>query len=177
VTSSAPHFGVWVSPTVACGTVVPFTVTVTTAQGTYVRTFSLTVGSGSPGCSQTVCSAAIPVEDGLAPGQLQLTKGVLTAVNLTFAPSCHATDNTVYWGSASGHMTGISWTQSACAFGPGGSATVSPGTPAPGGLFYFVVVPSNGASEGSYGRNSSGTERPQGSGTCHFPQLLGGTCP
>jgi hypothetical protein len=177
VTSSAPHFGVWVAPGVACGTIVPFTVTVTTAEGTYIRTFSLTVGSGSPGCTQTACTAAIAVEDGLAPGLLQLARGAGSAVDLTFAPSCHQNDHTVYWGSATGLMTGVSWTQSACGSGPGGAATVNPGTPAPGGLFYFVVVPSNGTNEGSYGRDSSGTERPQGSGSCHRPQLLGGTCP
>jgi len=54
---------------------------------------------------------------------------------------------------------------------------VDPGTPPPDGLFYFVAVPENGVSEGSYGRNSSGTERPVGSGACHLAQQLGGSCP
>lgn len=177
VSSVAPHFGLWVAPTVPCGTVVPFTATITTAQGTYVRPFTLTVGAGSPGCSQAVCTAALPVEDGTAPGLLQVTSGAGGTVNLTFAPSCHAIDSIVYWGTASGHMTGTAWSQSVCGFGPGGGATVSPGTPAPGGLFYFVAVPINGANEGSYGRNSSGAERPVGAGPCHLPQMLGGTCP
>ena len=146
-------------------------------QGTFVRSFSLQVGPGAPGCTQSVCASALAVEDGLAPGLLRLTRGASEAVNLSFSLSCHAIDSTIYWGQASGHMTGASWTQSACGSGASGSVSVNPGALPPGGLFYFVAVPVNGVSEGSYGRDSSGAERPVGSGACHLPQQLGGICP
>jgi hypothetical protein len=35
---------------------------------------------------------------------------------------------------------------------------------------YYLVVPTDGAQEGSYGRNSIGDERPQGGGACHDQQ-------
>ena len=40
---------------------------------------------------------------------------------------------------------------------------------------FFLVVPSNGAREGSYGQTSSGAERPVGVGAC-FPQQIETTC-
>ncbi len=40
---------------------------------------------------------------------------------------------------------------------------------------YFLVVPSDGLMDGSYGRNSKSVERPTSSGAC-LPQALG-TCP
>lgn len=40
---------------------------------------------------------------------------------------------------------------------------------------YYLVVPTNGSLEGSYGRNSSGIERPQGGGACHAQPPL--SCP
>ncbi|MDX1389063.1 MAG: hypothetical protein R3344_07730, partial [Acidobacteriota bacterium] len=46
--------------------------------------------------------------------------------------------------------------------------------PAPSGNAYYLVVPSNGLYEGSYGRTGSGAERPQGTGAC-LPQAIG-TC-
>ena len=179
VTSAAPHFGIWVSPAVACGTVLSLTAQITTAQGSFTRSIPLTVGSGGAGCAQNVCGGALPVEDGTAPGLLQATKGPGTNVVFTFAPSCHASDSTIYWGIVSNHMTGVSWSKAVCGFGPGGAATVDPGTPAAGTLFYFVAVPSNGVKEGSFGRDSSGAERPEsiGQGPCDLPQQLGGTCP
>jgi hypothetical protein len=175
VSTSSPHLGIWVAPTVACGTVMPFTLQVSSAQGSFNRDFSLTVGSGST-CSQVVCSAALPVED----TQLTIGKtGSGDPLQLAFGPSCHTIDSTVYWGTATGTMAGVAWTSAACGFGPGGTASVSPGTPPPGSFFYFVVVPSNGVKQGSYGRSSANVERPAavGLGTCNLPQQLGGTCP
>ncbi|HEX5043604.1 MAG TPA: S8 family serine peptidase [Candidatus Polarisedimenticolaceae bacterium] len=174
--SVGPHFGVWVSPAVACGTQLPFTLALTAAQGTFSRTFGLTVGRGAPLCSQVVCGGALPLED----------RNVLVAktaggdpLQLTFDPSCHASDATVYWGHAAGSMTGLAWTGAACGSGPSGSALFSPGTPAPGSLHYFVVVPTNGVKEGSYGKDSTGNERTRASGlgACNLPQQLGGVCP
>jgi hypothetical protein len=174
--STGPHFGIWVSPTVPCGTQIPFTLELTSAQGTFTRTFGLTVGTGSPLCNQVLCGGALPVEDtGVVVGK---TAGG-DPLQLTFDPSCHATDATVYWGQATGAMTGLAWTGAACGSGPSGTASFSPGTPPPGSLVYFVVVPTNGDAEGSYGKNSGGSERPgaTGLGICNLHQELGGTCP
>ena len=42
------------------------------------------------------------------------------------------------------------------------SATITPA----GDLQYYLVVPSNGAEEGSYGPDSQGVERGQGANSC-----------
>ena len=42
-------------------------------------------------------------------------------------------------------------------------------TPMSGGT-YYLVVPTNGAIEGSHGRTSAGVERPPGAGIC-LPQV------
>ena len=42
----------------------------------------------------------------------------------------------------------------------------------PPGNYYYLVVPHNGTWEGSYGTNSAGAQRPQGSGGSCFPQTL-----
>jgi hypothetical protein len=178
--SQAPHFGVWVPPTVPCNTTLPLTLQLDSAQGSVTRTLDLTVGPMSVPCSALVCNGAVPIENGTGSGMLRLAKtGSGDPVLLTFGLSCHTADTTVYWGQSLGAMTGIAWTQAACGFGPNGSASVSPGVPPPGGLYYFVVVPTNGVKQGSYGRSSAGIERPSApSGlACGLPQQLGATCP
>jgi len=105
--------------------------------------------------------------------------GPAGALQLSFGLSCHAVDSTIYWGLASGSMSGVVWTNAACGFGAQGSAAFDPGAPPPGGVYYFVVVPSNGVTQGSYGRSSAGAERPAatGLGACNLSRTLGGTCP
>jgi len=177
--SVAPHFGVWVAPTVACGTVIPFSLGVTSAQGSFARSFSVTVGTPGLPCTQVTCGSALPVEDGTASAPLLATPGSGTSVHITFGLSCHAVDSTVYWGSIGSSGAGLNWSSAACGFGAQGSATFDPGTPATNTVFAFVVVPSNGVTQGSYGQRSSGAERSPavGLGVCNQPQTLGGTCP
>ena len=179
VASIAPHFAVWVAPTVACGTVIPFTLNLSTAQGGFSRPFSITVGTPGAPCTEIACSGALPVEDGAPPAPLLVTRGPGTSLLLGFGLSCHAVDSTVYWGQASAPGAGLTWTNAACGFGPQGSASFDPGTPPVGSVIYFVAVPSNGVSQGSYGRNSAGAERAPatGLGSCNLPQTLGGSCP
>jgi hypothetical protein len=43
------------------------------------------------------------------------------------------------------------------------------------GNSYYLVVPTNGTREGSYGTNSAGVERPPGSPACLTQQV--GNCP
>jgi hypothetical protein len=52
------------------------------------------------------------------------------------------------------------WSSSTCGLGVTGSATFDPGAVAPRELLYFVAVGTDGVSYGSFGRNSSGAERP-----------------
>jgi hypothetical protein len=177
--SVVPHFGIWVAPTVACGTVIPFSLGVTSAQGTFARNFSVTVGTPGLPCTQIACASALPVEDGVSPAPLLASPGSGTSVHLTFGLSCHAVDSTVYWGSIAASGAGLHWANAACGFGAQGSATFDPGTPPTNTVYAFVVVPSNGVTQGSYGRTSAGIERSpvSGLGACNLPQTLGGTCP
>ena len=51
------------------------------------------------------------------------------------------------------------------------SATFAPGP----GSHYYLIVPTNGPSEGSYGVNSASTERPASTAPCTVQVL--GSCP
>lgn len=75
-------------------------------------------------------------------------------------------------------MTGITWTGQQCAIGNTGSYNLDTGTLNQNELMYMVVVGNNGTVEGSYGKNSSGVERPEATGLpfCDFPQDLTGSC-
>jgi len=89
---------------------------------------------------------------------------------LNWSESCLSTDSdyVVYEGSL-GSFT----SHSAVTCGTGGSTTWTL-TPATGSRYYLVSA-SDGVSEGSHGRDSSGAERPPGAATC-FPLNVGG-CP
>jgi N-acetylneuraminic acid mutarotase len=107
------------------------------------------------------------------------TKGTGTSVNVNYIPGCNATGETVYWGSAIGRIpSALQWTNQACSRGNSGLATFDPGTPGPGQFFYCVVVANNGSQEGSYGKSSSGQERPQATGLsgCSYTLDLTGAC-
>jgi hypothetical protein len=91
-------------------------------------------------------------------------------LKLTWGPSCRPTDTDyeVYEGSL-GAFT--SHSAKLCTTGGATSATFTPA----GGLRYYLVVPTDGSSEGSYGIASNGVERPRGATTCR-PQYFT-TCP
>jgi len=118
-----------------------------------------------------------------APGEVSATgpmtarRGTGTSVLVDYAPACAATDHVVYWGT--GPIAGaLAWTRSACGRGTDGTTSFDPGNPAPGGFTYFVIVGQDAAHEGSYGRSSSGVERPEaiGVGTCDRPRAIGVSC-
>ena len=94
-------------------------------------------------------------------------------VTVAYDAACGATDHTVFYGNLSDLPAGA-YGGSSCGHGTGGSATFSPG---PGDVFWIVVA-SDGAVEGSYGRGSDGLERPESDATsgCDHPQDLGATC-
>jgi hypothetical protein len=123
--------------------------------------FSIVPGSPAPG------------EAG-ATGPMTARRGAGTSVLVDYTPACAATDHVVYWGA--GPLTGgLRWTASACGRGTDGNTSFDPGTPPPGELVYFVIVGQDASSEGSYGKSSSGTERPEaiGVGACDRPRTSG----
>jgi Mg-chelatase subunit ChlD len=99
-----------------------------------------------------------------ATGQLQVD----------YTPACAASNHTIYYGPLQ-QVAGYGYSGAACALGTSGSASFAPGALASA---FFLVVGENGLDEGSYGRRSSGTERPEDLGTqvCDRPQSLGASC-
>jgi len=109
---------------------------------------------------------------------MTLAKAAGSSVTFTYTPAGCATDHALYWGLGAAPLSGLAFTHGQCGLGMSGQATVDPGDPDAGSLFYFVIVGNNGAVEGSYGKNSSGSERPESSGVagCNIPQDVGSTC-
>ena len=86
-------------------------------------------------------------------------------VQLTWGSSCSADgDYEVYEGTL-GNFT--SHAPRLCTTAGSTTVTLTPGSD----NTYYLVVPRNSVLEGSYGKTSSGTERPQGSNACH-PQVV-----
>jgi hypothetical protein len=83
------------------------------------------------------------------------------------------TNNTIYYGALA-NVGSYGYSGSICSLGTSGTTTFSLGT----GDWFWVIVSTNGIKEGSYGKNSSGTERPEavGVGSCDLPQSLTDTC-
>ncbi len=92
-------------------------------------------------------------------------------LDVAYTPGCDATDHTIYVGDLAG-VSSYAWTGAACGVGASGTATFDPGA----GSVFFVVVGTDGAAEGSYGRDGDGVERPEDVGTpgCDLPQDLAG---
>ena len=140
--------------------------------------FSLYLADGSwPAYAQlrdfSFVPAAGSVPDG-SDGSTSLTVN-LAAGNLTLSwgSSCTTsdTDYEVYEGSLTPHFT-YTHTRKLCTTGGLTTATFA----APSGSAYYLAVPRNAVSEGSYGSSSSGAERPQGQSTC-VPQVVAPACP
>lgn len=88
---------------------------------------------------------------------------------LGWDPSCRAgdTDYAVYEGSLGSFSTHVDRT---CSTGGATTWTLAPSA----GNTYYLVVPTNGTREGSYGLDSSGAERGQGTAACVTQQVA---CP
>jgi YVTN family beta-propeller protein len=142
-------------------------ITVITPGGTYTSAANFVVSSN------VAPTEASPI------GQPAIwTKSTGSAVHVNYTSGCNATDDTIYWGASSGSISSLSWVGQACHLGTNGAATFDPGTPSGGSFMYFVIVANDGTKEGSYGKNSSGQERPAASalGGCTYTQDLSGTC-
>jgi hypothetical protein len=140
------------------------------------RTVSLLAPIVDAKTGMCISNAAVPKE-AAAGGNARAARAATGAgVSLTYAPACGATSHTVYAGDlATLRTSGPAWTQRFCGLGTTGSATFNP----TGAAVYFVVVGNNGSLEGSYGRASSGSERPAAGpgGACAYTQQLSGSCP
>jgi titin len=116
-----------------------------------------------------------------SPQDMKVVPNGGSSLKLTYTPACGATNHVVYWGLAGPTSIGTGgpvWIDSACALGTSGTAVFDPGTPPAGKYFYFVIVGDNAFQEGSYGKESSGVERPEAVriGACDLPQILPQTC-
>lgn len=124
--------------------------------------------------SNKSCSASFslkaPSEASGRNNPLYAEKGSGTSVNVSFFPSNCATDHSIYWGQ-SPILGNLNWTNGFCGFGNSGSVNFDPGNPPSGSFYYFVIVGNNGEKEGSYGKDSSGLERPEATGitSCDWP--------
>ena len=94
-------------------------------------------------------------------------------VEVAYSPACDATGHTIRWGDLSS-VSSYGYAGAECAVGASGVADFDPGASS----VFFLIVADNASSEGSYGRDATGTERPEADGptACDFPQDLTATC-
>ena len=103
---------------------------------------------------------------------LTMDRGAGASVTLMWGPSCSSadTDYEVYEGEL-GSWYSHSPVTGLCTTGGATRATFDAAT----GTRYYLIVPTNLSTEGSYGEDSSGSERPAGTTPCRAQSL--GTCP
>jgi hypothetical protein len=94
-------------------------------------------------------------------------------VEVTYTPSCNASDHTIYYGDFADVAT-YGYSGAACWRGVSGSTSFDPGL----ANAFFVIVGNTGSVEGSYGQDGAGSERPEDVGTaaCDLSRDLSGTC-
>ena len=102
------------------------------------------------------------------PSDLMLAdwNGATGRIDISYTPACDAMDHTIYYGDLSTVAT-YSYAGAECFVGVTGTASLDPGT----GSVFFVVVANDTTNEGSYGKDSSGIERPEDTGTPVCDQL------
>jgi hypothetical protein len=136
----------------------------TGATSTYPEAGSFGIGlSGCPDwdASRPGSSGAVPDGGAIAGVPLTLAKASGEQITLAWGPSCVTadTDYEVYegvLGSFASHVSVL------CSTGGSVDATISPGSD----HRYYLVVPTTGGVEGSYGTTSAGTERPPSASAC-----------
>lgn len=109
---------------------------------------------------------ALPSPSGGISNTLFVTKGDDNQIILSWTGSCESGDfdYEIYEGSTAAYY---SHSSKLCSTG---GASVTAFT-APAGNAYYLVVPRNSAAEGSYGTDSNGAQRPQGTPVC-APQIV-----
>jgi len=106
-------------------------------------------------------------------GPMLCQKNANSSITCTYTNggSC-ATDNVIYYGLLSA-VSQYGYVGAICKVGTSGTVTFSLAA----GDWFWVIVSNNGLYEGSYGKDSSGIERPEAIlMPCDFPQDLTNTC-
>src|SRR5262249_7170919 len=149
----APYYSVKIPSGLACGSTMSFELSITTDQGSWVSTFSQTIGNVSAGCTQTVCPAVVKPVSGLRGSRANL---VGSAINLAWnVATCPSTGYHLLYGNLA-TVASYAISGSVCALSTSGSHTWSG---VPSGNLWYVVVPDNaGSTEGSWGLATSGQE-------------------
>ena len=91
-------------------------------------------------------------------------------IGLSFEPACDARNHAVYWGPLD-QVSSYAYSGARCDAGKMGQTTINPGE----GSYFFLVVGHNELTEGSYGGDANGTQRPEDAGSCPLSQELGAT--
>jgi len=110
----------------------------------------------------------------IASGQMLASFDKLSGtIDIAYAVPCSASNHRIVYGPLDSVAT-YGWSGSACNLGTSGQAAFDPG----GGSVFFVIVANDGGTEGSYGTDGSGAERPEavGIGACDLPQALATRC-
>jgi hypothetical protein len=128
---------------------------------------------GACACLAGAGPGRVPNGDDLpgAPLRLGRNAGVPTNIDMTWSASCSpdVTDYAIYQGSIG---TWNVHTPQVCSTGAALAATITPQA----GSRYYLVVPLNARSDGSYGVDSDGVDRPPSGSPCR-PAFIPDTCP
>lgn len=149
---------------------------------TYVENFAGTTlgldndGNGQFDENDPACNVAAttPGEAGRPIDPLYVTgyNNVTGALSILYGAACSSTNNNIEYGPLSAVST-YGYSGQVCGIGNSGSAQFS----LPSGSHFFLVVANDGSKEGSYGKRTGGTERPEDTGaTCPIPQDLSNPC-
>lgn len=116
-------------------------------------------------------SGAVPDGGGVSGTPVRINKAGGSNLTLTWGVSCGGsdTDYEVYEGTIGGTFSNHA--VRLCTTAGATSSTLLPGT----GNQYYLVVPRNAVSEGSYGVRGNGTERPTSPAACLHQEI--GACP
>ena len=152
----------------------------TQSRGEHLYDLWTTYGRSAP-VDMAAASGVATVKALTTPGEASRTNLMrVTAFNriagtltISYDPACGSTDHVVYSGLVAG-LPSMSFTQRDCNRGTTGSTSFTLGP----GSYFFVIVGSDAAKEGSYGRNRAGVERPEdtGASSCNLPQDLSASC-
>ena len=125
------------------------------------------------------CTAPVPAEAGQVTDMMVITgfDDVTGTMSIQFGVPCSAADHTIEFSELTrANLETWNWIGQECSLGTSGTYDwATAGTPT---AMFFVVVPNNGTSEGSYGRSTYGAERSEDalSATCPMNQDLVYVC-
>jgi len=164
------HFGIQVAESTPCGTSAVASIVVSHDQGSNPTAIPLQMG---PSCTPCAAAAGSPGEPESTSLRLSRQAGQILFEWNSPEPSCQTVGYAVYrgdlaqlTGSGYAHDTALSCATASTSF------SIAESDLALGPTDYFLVVANNGFQEGSYGRDSGGTEHPASSSACHPAQNL-----